>query len=307
MNGQKKSKSITLVSALAGLTLLGALGHVNGQNMQGGSGVQDRGEHRRDSVAGIIDAHAKAAVFLQEGVAVPNEESAPTFMPDGQTVYLADNNTIRFSNLVNGKWTKPTVATFSGQWHDWDPFISPDGKRLIFVSNRPLEGMPQDKPQKDNHLWYVDYQPDNNWSAPRHFDAPVNKPGLNDYGPSISRSGTICFCSRNREGNKKMCGYYTKWLGDHYDEPKLLLLNGDNEVFDPFIAPDERYILFASNKDLYISYRHGNEWAPGEKLSAQVNNGNWNGGPYVSPDGKMLYYAQDHAPGIMMIAVSIPK
>jgi Tol biopolymer transport system component len=255
----------------------------------------------------IFDPGAKPAVFLQEGVSTPNDESAPTFMPDNNTVYLADNNTICFSKLVNGKWTKPKPASFSGQWKDWDPFISPDGKRLVFVSNRPLTGTPQDKPQKNNQLWYVNHLSGDNWSKPMHLDSPVNVDGLNDYAPSISSSGTICFCSRNRDGNKGMCGYYTKWLGDHYDKPILLSLNGTNDIFDPFIAPDERYIIFASNHNLYISYYYHKEWSAGQKLSEQVNNGKANGGPYVSPDGKMLYYSQDQAPGILMIPVNIPK
>jgi hypothetical protein len=254
----------------------------------------------------FIDPNSQPAVFLQEGIAVPNGESAPTFMPDGKIVYLADNDTICFSKLVNGKWTRPVVASFSGHWNDWDPFISPDGKRLVFVSNRPLPGMPQDKPQKNNHLWYVDQLFGGEWSKPQHFDAPVNIEGANDYGPSLSSSGTLCFCSR-RDGNKGMCGYYTKWLGDHYEKPQQLLLNGANDIFDPFISPDETYILFGSNKNLYISYRHNGEWSAGQKLASNINNGNYNGGPYVSPDGKMLYYAQEHAPGILMIPVHLKR
>jgi Tol biopolymer transport system component len=96
-------------------------------------------------------------------------------------------------------------------------------------------------------------------------------------------------------------------LSDHYDKPKLLALNGDSDVYDPYISPDESYIIFSSNKNLCISYRHGNEWSAGQRLSASVNTGSWNGGPYVSPDGKMLYYSQQNAPGILMIRVNIPK
>jgi Tol biopolymer transport system component len=275
-------KKIILTLFLGGIIKLGALG-------------QD-----------IVAPDAKVTVFIQEGVPVPNEESVPAFMPDGKTVYLADSVTIRFSKLVNGKWTKPVNAQFSGQWHDWDPFISPDGKRLIFVSNRPAPDRPQDKPQKDSHLWYVEYIKGDNWTKPVHLDGPVNVMGTVAYAPSLSSLKTLCFCSRNRDGNKGMQGYSAKWLGDHYDKPKLLKLNGDKDVFDPFIAPDESYIIFASNNSLYISYRKGDGWEQGQKLSTIVNSGS-NGSPIVSPDGKTLYYSQDHAPGILMVPVNIPK
>lgn len=254
----------------------------------------------------IVDPAARPAVFLQEGVVTPNNESVATFMPDGKTVFFADGQTICFSKMNNGKWGKPVTAPFSGHWKDWDPALRPDGKRLIFVSTRPLESMKQDTPRKKAHLWYVDHLSGDEWTAPKHFDAPVNEEGFNDFGPSISSRGSICFCSRGRDGTKGMRGYYLKWQGDHYEKPQLLALNGDSEIYDPFIAPDESYIMFASNGDLYISYRNGDGWVQGEKLGPQVNNGNGNGDPFVSPDGKMLYYSQDKAPGILMIPVKIP-
>ncbi|MHA4809516.1 hypothetical protein ACX0G9_15490 [Flavitalea flava] len=256
--------------------------------------------------ADIITANAKPTVFLQEGVTIPNQQSAPSFSPDGQTVYLSDNYSVRFSNLVNGKWSKPTLAEFSGHWKDWDAALSPDGKRIIFVSNRPLADSAQDKPQKNNQLWYTDHLPGDHWSTPRHLGIPVNKEGVNNYAPSISSKGTICFCSRRGE-TKKMKAYYTKWLGDRYDQPAILSLNGDKEIYDPYISPDETYILFVSDSKLFISYRHNDEWAAGQPLGAQVNNGGQNGGPYVSPDGKMLYYSSSSADGILMIPVNIPK
>jgi Tol biopolymer transport system component len=255
----------------------------------------------------VVDINSKPKVFEQEGVPVPNDEFAPSFTPDGNTVYFSSGSTeIYFSKLVDNKWAKPIVAVFSGRWKDMDPFISPDGKRLFFSSYRPLDGASQDEPQKNAHIWYVDHLSGDNWSRPHHLEAPVNLAGIDNYAPSVSRSGTLCFFSPHRDVNNKGKSYCAKWQTDHYEEPKVLSLNGANGVRDPFISPDERYLIFVSGADLYISYHNGNEWLSGQKLSSNVNNGDGNGSPCVSPDGKMLYYSANHAPGILMVPINIP-
>ena len=49
---------------------------------------------------------------------------------------------VRMSNV----WLGPEVAPFSGRYSDIEPCFSPDGNRLYFVSNRPLDnkGEPKD-------------------------------------------------------------------------------------------------------------------------------------------------------------------
>ncbi|MBB3058058.1 TolB family protein [Mucilaginibacter gotjawali] len=249
----------------------------------------------------VIDTSAQPLVFAPGVVSTAFEEAAATFSPDGNTVYFYQGtiyNTVCYSKKIDGKWAKPEVAPFSGQYSDWDPFLSPDGKRLFFVSSRPQDDKSLIKPKKKTHLWYADHLQGDTWSAPHLLDAPFNLDSVNNFAPSVSRSGTICFCSRGRDGHAGMGSYYAKRLGDHYDTPKLMALNGNEETQDPFIAPDERYIIFVSgDNELYISYRQGDGWATGQKLGPQVNNGDSIWDPTVSPDGKMLYYTSARVKG----------
>jgi Tol biopolymer transport system component len=248
----------------------------------------------------IIDTNSVAKVFAPGVVSSPFDEAVATFSPDGNTVYFFQGtiySTVCFSKLVNGKWSKPQVVPFSGRWSDWDPFLSPDGKRLFFVSNRPLDSASQDKLPRKSHLWYADHLEGDNWSAPHYINEPFNLDGISNYAPTVSNAGTLFFYSPGRDKNNKVKSYYVKWLGNHYDEPKGLMLNGDNEVSDPFIAPDESYIVFVSGNDLYISFRQGDGWTTGQKLGPQVNNGDSNFDPTVSHDGKMLYYASARVKG----------
>jgi Tol biopolymer transport system component len=252
----------------------------------------------------FIAEGVKSAVFMQDSAAAPNQESTPTFMPDGKTVYLANNGVICLCNRVGDHWTKPVPISFTGQYQDWDPTLTPDGKQLLFVSNRPCIAADGTTP-KANHLW-MSQLIGGKWSEPKHLDSPVNEAGFVNYGPSISASGTICFCSRDRDGNKGMHAYLSRWAVDHYEKPQLLPLNGGEPAYDPYIAPDERYILFSSDSALFISYHTDQGWSPGEKLGPQVNEAAKAGmlwGPSISRDRKTLYYNGGTVDGIEMIRV----
>ena len=249
----------------------------------------------------IIDTGATVTVFAPGVVSTPFEEVAATFTPDGKTVYFAQGTIameVCFSKLSGDKWAKPHVASFSGRWGDWDPFLSPDGKRLYFVSNRPLDTTGDNKLKRSTHLWVVDRLDGDRWAEPRIIDAPFNQDGIGNYAPTVSLNRDLFFYSPQRDKTGKGRSFYAKWMGDHYGEPAPLLLNGDEEISDPLIAPDERYIIFVSGNDLYISYRQGDSWGAGQKLGPQVNTGDSNYDPTVSPDGKTLYFTSTRVRGM---------
>ena len=153
-----------------------------------------------------------------------------------------------------------------------------------------------DKPATNFHLWYVERQ-GNEWGTPHHIDGAVNLDPGSDYGPSISAKGTLCWCSRDREGHTGMQGYWAHWQGDHYEQPKMIVIPGAESVQDPFIAPDESFLVFLNGADLYLSMRDGEGWGAAQKLGVQVNNGDGNSSPYVSHDGKLLYYSSNRIKG----------
>jgi Tol biopolymer transport system component len=259
-----------------------------------------QGDTQKAPLSNVIDSNAKATVFAEGVISTPYTEWATSFSPDGKTVYSSQGAvywTIVSSTMTDGKWTKPKVAPFSGQWNDTDPFVSPDGKRLFFISNRPMDGASHSTPSKNYHIWYVDHLSGDEWSSPHHLEAPVNIEGGNCYAPSVSRSGTLYFCARDRDGHAGMSSYACTWLGTHYDTPKLLTLNGNNEIQDPFIAPDESYLVFVSGNDILISFHQGDSWSAVQNLGPEVNNGDGNSSPYVSADGKMLYYSSNRIRG----------
>jgi Tol biopolymer transport system component len=247
----------------------------------------------------VIDTADSPQVFAPGIISTPFTEWSTSFTPDGQTVYSSQGSiywTIVYSKKQNGTWQKPNVAAFSGRFRDTDPFVTPDGKKIFFISSRPITEMPQDKPQRVVHVWYADHLTGDNWGTPHHLDSTINLTGVDNYAPSVSAKGTLFYCSR-RKGLNGMQSFYTEWLGDHYAAPKQLIIKGAAEIQDPFIAPDESYIIFLNGNDICISFKKGGEWTEAQPLGPQVNNGDGNSSPCVSPDGKMLYYSSNRIQG----------
>jgi Tol biopolymer transport system component len=250
----------------------------------------------------VIDSNANAVVFVPGVVSTPYAEWSPTFTPDVKTVYFVKGSiywTIVYSTKVSGKWTTPRIASFSGRWKDSDPFISPDGKKIFFISNRPLENSSEDKAQKNYHIWYAAHLSGNQWGTPHHIDAPVNVNGISNFSPSVSNSGTLYFSSINSDGHKGEACYYSTWNDNHYEIPKMLSLNGNNDTSDLYVSPDESDMIFVSENDFYIVYRKNDEWTMAEKLGPQVNTGDPISSPLISPDGKTFYFTSNRVKGFL--------
>ena len=75
---------------------------------------------------------------------IVNQDSDDTlaFTPDGNTVFFdrsdGPHKTIMISHRINGHWSSPQPASFSGRWFDQDPVVAPDGNFLLFNSDRPV-------------------------------------------------------------------------------------------------------------------------------------------------------------------------
>jgi hypothetical protein len=86
----------------------------------------------------------------------------------------------------------------------------------------------------------------------------------------------------------------------NYSKPENLgdSINSTAEEVAPFISPDESYILFAkeSRNDrslksgLYVAYRNSSgTWTKPVYLGDEINQGGASS-PYISPDGKYLFF-----------------
>jgi len=233
--------------------------------------------------------------LFAEGVIPASVGSGVTFSPDGKTLYFSqDRSDILVSHSEDGKWLTPSLAEFSGRYRDGDPFASPDGLQLFFWSSRPLDG----KQRKGIAIWVMDRNGDG-WSAPRDVGVLINGSGGGAGFPAVTSNGTLYFMANRPDSIGGLDIYRAKRIGDQYAKPENLgqVINSVNADLDAYVAPDESYIVFTSDRpgglgtgDLYVSKRKEGAWTPPQNLGPMINTPGFECCPSVSPDGKYFYY-----------------
>src|SRR6186713_2339391 len=96
----------------------------------------------------------------------------------------------RMVKFENGKWSSPIVILTHNVYNYNDPFLTPDEKKLFFISDRPLSGQ---GPKKDYDIWFIERQ-SGKWSEPINAGKNINSE-KNEYYISFTKSGKMYFSS----------------------------------------------------------------------------------------------------------------
>lgn len=248
---------------------------------------------------------AAAGELLGSGViSTGMQETSAALTPDGSTLYFTRSDfaeaddTIMVSQREGDRWSAPQVAVFSGQWHDSEPTLAQDGRRLYFVSNRPahLGGtqiMAELSGRKfaGTNLWYVQQQAHGGWGAPVHVDGALND-GAMIYNPSVVANGDIYFSAHRPNSGKSYQIYVAHRRGDGYATPELLPLGElANNRMDPAVDPAGRFLIYAGNEgdalgsaDIYIVFLEPDgRWSKPEHLGDDVNSRVLENAPSLGP------------------------
>ncbi len=243
-------------------------------------------------------------IFAPGIISTNNTEWAPTFTPDGTeccyTIGAPENvNRLVYMKSINGIWQPPELAPFSGPHHDADPFISPDGKRLFFWSNRPdsISG----EPKNNSDIWFAERDEDT-FGQPQRVDSIINTDSWQIY-PTVSSAGNLYFSGYYGDNTKGGFDIYTSSLVNReYTKPVNLgdSVNTAHLEQEPFIAPDESYILFCSNRhepksqnwDIYISFRKADgSWTKAKNAGEVINSPVMDLTPSVTSDGRYFFFS----------------
>jgi ankyrin repeat protein len=225
--------------------------------------------------------------------------STAVFTPDGNEVYWApmmsfpgevySRGGLLMMKRVNGRWTVPTWAPFSGpNGQDDVPFFSEDGQRMYFLSRRPLPGESQNGSEK---IWYVD-RTAGGWSEPKPLDPNVNSVDKH-WEFSLDRKGNVYFAGQGADTRGLGDIYVSRCVNGKYEKPVNVggPINSSGGETTPYIAPDGSYLVFSRQYDLWVSFRgEGGTWAEPVNLGSEVNSPSVELCPIVTADGKYLFF-----------------
>jgi Tol biopolymer transport system component len=276
-----------------------------------------------------------AEIFAPGVVSGPANDGAPTFSPDGNTIFFTRSTTHwtvileshrmgepnRSGELqkMKSEWSKPTLASFSGEWPDSSPAMSPDGSYIVFQSTRPItvakEG--EAKPVPVSNLWRVD-RVGSGWSKPVRLPDAVNI-GPSIWKPSIAADGTIYLTVIDDKGGKRL--FASKRLSPSglvnaaYEKAQpLSFSDGTTSDVDPEIAPDGSFLVFCSagrlagdGKDhLFLVRKDGAGWGKVVQIRYEGDEKPYgystDDEPRLGPDHRTVYFSSDR-----VVVVHFPR
>jgi Tol biopolymer transport system component len=127
----------------------------------------------------------------------PGQEWYPTIAQDGTMYFGSDREggkgrtDIYRSRLVDGKYTEPENLgdAINTQFEEFEPYISPDQKYLIFMTQRP-DG-------RGGSDLYISYQRNGAWTKATNLGDKINSSG-SEYSPLVTPDGKYFFWSSTR-------------------------------------------------------------------------------------------------------------
>ncbi|MFY7758754.1 MAG: hypothetical protein ACOVP9_10160, partial [Flavobacterium stagni] len=200
------------------------------------------------------DNQLENIVPFPKSINTKTHESNAVFSADGKIMYFSRTNDKRvkvgdekFASVkifraewIDNDWKNVTELTFcSAEFSTQHPYLTPDGKKLYFSSDRP-GGL------GSFDLYFVDGKEDGTYSEPVNLGEVINTPHLEQF-PFVTSDGTLYFASNGHEGMGGLDIYMTKMADGKWMKP-LDLGEIINSGYDDF-----GYVLNEKTQEGYLS------------------------------------------------------
>jgi len=222
---------------------------------------------------------------------------SPVFSPDLMEMYWGkythyptyDRIELAFVEVEDTQWTQMQNPSFANlNYGENNPWFSESGDTLYFISHRP-----------GGFIFYVT-RTSTSWSQPIPLNIPLPPNSGTGWQFAITRDKTIYFEIWANNGSTPPDIYRTKYINGQYTMPENMGMpvNTSGNEFNPYIDPDEQFILFLSDRpggygfhDIYISSRNQDgTWNEPVNLGPDINSSGDDAAPYISPDGLYFFF-----------------
>lgn len=238
-----------------------------------------------------------AQIFAPGIVSNANSHCRLTISPDGKEIFWNVANFTTWESQIyctvysSGKWSDPFVPAFADTGITTNVVFSPEGYKLFFE-------------YRDNtsSSWTIKHveKTASGWSEPKSDGFLI------DPSASFTMTGKVYYSDAMANtpwGN----GIYTANYSDtgfSNIQPLPEAINPVNIInYTPYIAPDESYLLFASNRPMtggndanmyiYICFNNYGSWSTPQKINDAIKFSGHARLPSISPDGKYLFFCGD--------------
>ena len=239
-------------------------------------------------------------------ISTENDEAGMVVSPGGDEIFFwtvepvegggTPKTTIYVTREQDGSWTSPEVAPFSGEYQDMYPALRPDGTRLFFQSDRPVDSA---ESEFKYNIWYVDREGER-WGEAKPIGRPINGPN-HTGGASATLDGTLYYTLMDMESGSSEL-YRSEFVNGVYQEPVRLPdgVNAFHQTTDSYVDPEDRYLVFTAFErqghennpgDLFVAFRgEDGSWSDAERLGPTMNTEDQFGSVTISSDGKYLFF-----------------
>lgn len=206
------------------------------------------------------------------------------------------------TELKDGRWTEPQLAPFN----DYAPYnftVGPDDFTIYFTTLKSPDLTTRMFGEEAN-IWAVKLEM-NGWQEPVMFGRSINTEKYYENYPAVTAEGTVYYMSRREEGVGGTDVWRSRNIDGRYAAAENVgtPVNSPTGDADPFVAPDESYLIICQQKeigfgkyDLYIYYKkQDGSWTEPINMGESVNSPEYEFRPYVTPDGKYLFFTSNRA------------
>lgn len=245
-------------------------------------------------------------VFAPGVISLDDErELNSVFSPDGQTFMFSrqvDGVFKMYSSTQDrdGVWSPPKLTGPSRSYpghSDVDMMFAPGGKRIYFISDRPLPGYSLER----HNIWYSDLS-DHGLLTPVPLGPHINGPDHELY-PMLVGDGSLYFSTSRRDSLGRFDSYRAQFRDGQFESPVNLgpAINTEHAEGDIFVNANETLLIHnASGRpdslgegDLYISFKDPNSsWVDDVHMGKTINSKANEYCPLVTPDGKYFFFTR---------------